>query len=223
MAFVTIPNTIRVHLPFQGAVYRGGSRIYLAYDAPQTPSSAQLVTLANSCADQWTAFMSSEMVSALTMGPVTCQDMALATGAVGVGSSTAVGSATVSNPLPAETAFLINFKINTHYRGGHPRIYLPLGSYQELQDATHWAPAFAQSVHDHFVSWIGAIRSGTSGITGLQHVAVSQFSGHQPASNPGTWDPVNVPKPRPGGPITYPVVSYVASVTPASQRQRMQR
>lgn len=222
MAFTTIPSAIRVALHFGSQVFSGGSRFYLSYTSG-APSQSQLTALANSVSTYWGANLGQDMVSQLALQTVTCQDMATSDGQVGVNTTNVPGQATTLHPLPAETAFLINFKIAQHYRGGHPRIYLPLGSDETLADALHWDANFAAAVGNHFASFISSVTTGASGILGLKHVAVSIFSGHQPAKNPGVWDPVNVPAPRPGGPVSYPVMGYVGAVKPASQRKRMQR
>jgi hypothetical protein len=127
----------------------------------------------------------------------------------------AVGSVTVSisgdmpgSPLPVGVAVVLSKHIARHYRGGHPRNYLVLGTTSALAGASRFGGGFVANVQtaaEAFMYELPGIASGATTITGL--VAVSYRAG-------GAARLV---------PLVQTVTGLSVSPIPGSQRKRYQR
>jgi hypothetical protein len=126
--------------------------------------------------------------------------------------------------LAAQVATLVNKHINTRYRGGKPRTYLPWGQGGDLSNDETWTPAYVTAAANAYTTFIGAISNKTqAGTVFGQEVAVSYYSGFTVVTDPVTGRARNVPKLRTGGPVVYVITSSTVNPKPATLRARLQR
>lgn len=79
-------------------------------------------------------------------------------------------------PLPANIAMCISWHINQHYKGGHPRTYLPGQEQQFTVDHSSWSTAHVSSTTaqaNQFHTALEALPPMGSRVTSVQHGVVS--------------------------------------------------
>jgi hypothetical protein len=113
---------------------------------------------------------------------------------------------------------LVRLIINSRYRGGHPRTYLPLGTAAVLNPGNQWAPTYLDQVRPAFVAWLLAIVSAAYTITGSQLALVVPRYTYTI-----TDDTVHKKyvRERTGLLNVYTVTDYQPQAQMASQRRRM--
>jgi len=94
------------------------------------------------------------------------QDLANTSGVVASFTGTTTGT-NVSTPGPANVAACITWHIPTHYRGGHPRTYLPFVPNNVSTDGRSWASghyAILSPAPGNFLTAVNAIPGATGNI-----------------------------------------------------------
>jgi hypothetical protein len=66
---------------------------------------------------------------------------------------------------------MINFKIGARYKGGHPRIYLPIGLGSDTLNNFQWSSAFQTAAETAMVNFVSAVATAinAAGATGANH------------------------------------------------------
>jgi hypothetical protein len=185
------------------------------------PTPAEAASIASSANGAYITNLKPLLNTNYSLREIIVTDLSSSTGAVGQVSSGTPGGL-VGQILTAETCALINFKIGRRYRGGHPRIYMPFGVQESLQDPQTWTAAFSGNVTTGWGNFVIAFQATPSPPTIGNQCNVSYYEG-------GDWVPrepsgryVFVPKQR-DTPLIDPVVSASCNAKPASQRRRMLR
>jgi hypothetical protein len=128
-------------------------------------------------------------------------------GVAGAGGS---GSAGSTNNLPANITACVSWNIAPHYRGGHPRTYIPGLRIANVLDNTSWDPTFVSSLTsagNSFHADLEAISGISSGISTVEH-GVASFV------RSGDWrDP----------PVFYRITSCTVDTRIDTQRRRLGR
>jgi|HubBroStandDraft_2_1064218.scaffolds.fasta_scaffold59949_1 hypothetical protein len=133
-------------------------------------------------------------------------------------ADTVVGSAT-GNSIGANSALLGIWKIDTRYRGGHPRIYFAAGGTDTTSDSAHWEPDLVAGVE---LLWNGGVDSiigeDYDGLTVTQLGTVSYYGG---PGNP----PIDGKSQRRVTPVWVPFngPEVFCQVEMASQKRRIGR
>lgn len=96
---------------------------FLRY-AGGTPDVAALNTLAGTISSAWTTNFAPVHDTGVQLVTVELTDLTSPTSAQGVWAGSVAGTLAGSSPLPNSVATVISWKIQRHYRGGHPRSYL---------------------------------------------------------------------------------------------------
>lgn len=79
---------------------------------------------------------------------------------------------TVSTGVPQSAACCVTWRIQRHYRGGHPRTYLgPLGA-AAIESPTSLAAAYVSTVTTSATTFLNSINAGTTGGNTMRLVAV---------------------------------------------------
>ena len=155
----------------------------------------------------WNANMRSQQNKVWTLAQVMVSDLGPTPDLPGLATGSTAGSLTLQC-LTAETAALVNIVIGRRYKGGHPRLYLPLGDTTTLNDATHWTTSFVTSFATNWAAFINSVVTGMTGGPTLDYsCSVSYHSGH--ALRPT--------------PLVDKVLSWNMNPVPGSQRRRMGR
>lgn len=194
-------------------------RFFLQYGGTP-PSNASCVTIATTIRASHVTRLNPYMSSANSILGATVTDLTSPTSGFGEDLATTAGGLT-ANPLPAEACLLINLELARRYRGGKPRIYLPLGDSGELLDPTKWTTTFQNNVHTAFQLFVDdlvAITTGGITISGLANI--SYYSGFTAVVNPITGRTRDVPKVRSAAIAPDPITNFSVNPRVASQRRR---
>jgi hypothetical protein len=134
------------------------------------PSAGALSTLcqdAVSSADTEFGPLCSNSVGILA---ATARDLASAMGNEATAGTPWVGTRGTAL-LPPGAAMVIAHSISRHYRGGHPRSYLPLGVSGDVALTGLWASAFVTAADTAWGAWIAyLVGTGDAGINALVNV-----------------------------------------------------
>jgi hypothetical protein len=170
-------------------------------------SNADLITIAALVSTQWNTNLAADTPNTTILRQVEAEDLGNPSTVPGLWSGSRPGSYPTTGQS-AEVATLVNFVIARRYRGGKPRVYLPMGVSAQLSSPVQWQSTYTSAVTAHWANFQTAIRSGSpSSATLDKQVNVSYYAHHALR----------------GSPVVDDILSASASPIPASQRRRMGR
>jgi hypothetical protein len=151
--------------------------------------------------------MNAFTTSQCALTSVIAEDLSTLNTPVGLWTGSIAGTRTGS-PLPAETCLLINFHVNRRYRGGKPRMYLPLGNAGDVSAPQAWLGGFLAAVNTSFSAFLNGVFGSTlGGATVTTLCSVSYYHAKALRTTP----------------LVDPVTAWSTNGIPASQRRRMGR
>jgi hypothetical protein len=136
-ALPDVPENVRVDLYYTiGEDLAAKNRFFLFY-VGSAPTVAQLNTYAADISATWGADIAPSCTGDRKLTKVVVTDLTSSTAAVGewVGS---IAGTDLGQELPASMCVLSSLVIARRYRGGHPRIYWPMGAQPDMQDSQTW-------------------------------------------------------------------------------------
>jgi hypothetical protein len=218
-ALPAVPKVIRVTLPFKLPTDPNAlSRFFVEYSGT-APTPIQLQTFCDAVATAEATEFGPLMSGLYTMQAVQAEDLSSSSSAVAGGSIANAGSRAGGSLAPG-TALIIEFLIARRYRGGKPKVFLPLGVSADVTAAGVWNTAFAASASAGWAAFIASVvAAGWTAAGTLEQVSVSYYAGNTPVQNPITHRWRNVPTLR-GTPIIDPVVAVRYEAGLGSQRRR---
>jgi hypothetical protein len=168
---------------------------------------------------EWTSLIAPYSDPEFTLTEVLAEDLSSSTGAVGSTAASVVGSR-AGTPIPASACALVNLTIQRRYRGGKPRIYLPVGMSGDVSTGQNWGTTFTTNLLSAYQALVTNMISAPPGATTITgQVNVSYYSGFTVRNPGGGVRAKNIPTLR-----VTPVVDAVlaSSINPrfASQRRR---
>jgi hypothetical protein len=179
------------------------------------PSAGALSTFANDA-----------VASGLTQFQALCNDQVGMISATARDLSSAMGNeATAGTPwvgtrgtalTPPSASMVIAHSISRHYRGGHPRSYLPLGVAGDITVAGRWATGLTAAADTAWGAWVASL-VGVSGVTNLVNVSYYGPPNRTITSSTGRVRTVSTVR---GAPIVDAVTGHVARSQIGSQRRR---
>jgi len=178
-ALPVVPQVIRIDHHFSiGEDLAAKCRLFDRYTGA-APTNSDLITLANT---YMTAFTGSGVAGDMTpdriLTGITITDLTSATAAVGESTIAAIPGTNGGAKLPADVAAVWSRTIARRYRGGHSRVYWPLGSETDLQDAQTWKVASTTAWATNLLTWQTDLNAAIWGGGGsFVPVAVSFYSG----------------------------------------------
>jgi hypothetical protein len=202
-----VPSVLRSRLFWDvGGSLNATSHVYW-HTTSGSVSTADLTALASTIATDYDTNLGPDSPNTTILRQVEVEDLGHSTTIPGVWAGSKPGSYPTAGQS-AEVATLINFVIARRYRGGKPRIYLPIGVSAQLANPRQWQSTFKSAVTAHWFNFITAVQShAPAGASIDKQVSVSYHSGH--ALRPT--------------PVIDDVLSASANLIPASQRRRMGR
>jgi hypothetical protein len=215
------PNVIRIALDFTlQTSHGGGSRFYVQYTGGP-PTDANLNTLATDVSTAWSTDMASLHVAGIVLTDITCTDLTSPTSAEGTWTGSVPGTLSGDN-MPIDIAANLHSVIARRYRGGRPKIFLPLGSQASLNTGDDtWTSGFITDVNTGWVAFKTALFALTGiGCTLTEHVNVSYYEGFASVQNPVTKRWRNIPTPRTGDAVIDTITSTVCQPLVSQQRRR---
>ena len=213
------PQVIRIHLEYLlGTAHGGGSRFYFEYTGGP-PSVANLNTLSSDVSSAWATDLAPITSQYNKLVGVTCTDLTSPTSAEGAWTGNIAGGLT-GTYLMVESAGCFNSVIARRYRGGKPRIFLPVGDVENTNsDGDTWTSAFITGADAAWVSFKTALQALTGiGCTLTNHVNVSYYKGFASVQNPVTLRWSNIPTPR-----TTAVIDQIESTNLAATLSQQRR
>jgi len=145
-------------------------------------------TLINSFRTAYNSNMVTCLPTASQVNLFTALDISSATGAVATNNTSVVGTRTVSGVMPASAAVVVSWNISLHYRGGHPRNYLPLGSAADMTSGHLILGTFATIVSADAAALLTAVNAITSGTLTFT-MGMFQYHSHHQVVNPPVFFP----------------------------------
>jgi len=149
------------------------------------------------------------------MSTATARDLSSAMGNEATAGTPWVGTRGTALTPPAAAA-VVAHSISRHYRGGHPRSYLPLGVAGDINVSGKWATAFVAAVDAAWGAWIASL-IGVSGVTNLVNVSYYGPPNRTITSSTGRVRTVSTVRTVP---IVDPITGHVTRFNIGSQRRR---
>lgn len=218
-ALPSVPGVLKCQLNFLvGSDPSALCRFFIHYSgtAPVSTDAAAFATILRT---SWASQMSPFMVPPNALTSTFVEDLSSASGAIGTDSTTVVGT-DAGSPTPAQSALMIGFQIARRYRGGKPKIFLPIGDSANINTNGTWKAALLALVTPAWAQFMTDVKAGGwTGAGTLTHVNVSYYQGFTVVTNPVTHRARNVPTLR-GAPVVDTVTGYATEATIANQRRR---
>jgi len=213
-------NVISCHLTYKdnnGNTF--GSRFYLKYSGGP-PSAADLTSLAGNIRSHWGTDMASLMATFIGLSEVRTIDLSSSSGAEGSDTTLVPGTRSGTGLLINDAAN-IGFTIVRRYRGGKPKIFIPLGITTDTASDRTWSTGFISSVNTGWGNFVAAVLGDTySSFTLTDNCNVSYYDGFTVEISPSTGRARNVPKLR-TTPLVDTITGHATAATIGSQRRRL--
>lgn len=200
-----VPGALKVTLGWGvESETRSMTVFHLAYTGGP-PSAGNCTTMAASIAADANTRFAALLNEDSALRSCTVLDLSSDMGGEGTNGAINVGTRT-GDTLSAATAAVVSKHVARHYRGGHPRSYLPLGSAGDIGDGV-WNDPFPADVRTAWNDFINDCTSDGTGCVITGEISVSYF-------NAGA---------RRVAPVKDTVLSYAVSPLVGSQRRRNRR
>jgi hypothetical protein len=185
-----------------------------------TPITAELVVVATDCWNSIAGNIQPAQHNTWSLQGVVATDLTTDTSPqgsfVGVSPGTLAGGR-----LPASTSMVVSNQTGRRYRGGHSRVYLPVGDDTKLLTDSTWTVAFVDAVGGDWNTVINDTAAGFWGAAGtVTHVMASFYAGftNEVYGSPPKYR--RVPTPRATA-VFFPVTTLAAKQELATQRRRL--
>lgn len=189
-----------------GSDAAAGTNFDLGYSGGP-PSTADCAAIAGSVNTAYAGVFRPYVSNEADLVGAKCRDLSSDLGAEGSVETELAGEMTGAI-LPAGVAVVLSKHVARHYRGGHPRNYLVLGTTSALGGASRWDGGFTTNVQtaaEAFMGELPGISSGSTTITGLVAVSYRAAGAVRPE------------------PLVQAVTGLSVGPIPGSQRKRYQR
>lgn len=216
------PGTLKCVFDWQVGTDAGAtSRFFIGYTGV-APDASAIGGIATAILASYTAHIKPLLSTSNALNAITVQDLASSMGLETVAPDGTNGTLS-GESLIDSTCLLANLAIPRHYRGGKPRMYLPLGTRTQLNGSRAWQGSFLTSFNAAWAAFIAAFSGVTFDSTVLTvQKSVSYYAGFTAVPNPVTGKTKYPAKAR-----VAPQIDTVTSVTGntvlGTQRRRLRR
>lgn len=204
-----VPQGLKIRL-----IYDWGGRpavsVMNARYTGTVPDVAGLTTAANSMATLWDAQLKAVFITSISRKGIELTDLASRTGATYTNTVTSAGTKTPTQPLPANCAACISWKVNYRFRGGHARTYHPGLISGDQSGVTGLAGATITALTNAYRAWLGGINGIVLGGAPLQFSMLSYFT------HDANHHPIYLPVPQ-----LYPIQDCIVHSRMDSMRTRL--
>jgi hypothetical protein len=186
------------------------------YSGPP-PSAANLQTYASAIANSWNTNVASLCPAPIVLATIVVTDLNSNSGAQAVVPAVHPGTRG-DEMIGANTAMLVSYPVSLRYRGGHPRSYLLVGGFADIDGGMMYHVAFRDEVKAHHDAFLFTLSQVVAGSTAWnQLVAVRRHGKFLPNSGAPHFVLNN--------PIVLPIVpnSGIYHTQAASQKGRIGR
>lgn len=195
------------------------SRVHVRY-ASGAPTRDELIAYAASIDAEVSTHLLPLCSAQVRTAEVMVTDLTSNVAARGIVTSALPGTR-AGLPNGAGVAALINFRVARRYRGGKPRIYVPLFVAADLTDHLTWS---SEALAEGTASWeafmSGLMNRTPPGLRVVEQVNVSYYEGFEVVMDPRTGRSRNVSKLRSDGPQVDRITGFAINPKLGSQRRR---
>lgn len=172
-ALPNVSGAVKIQLGWQDIGDIGAMTVFHFAYTGGPPTSANCANMAEGIQGDAVLRFADLLNVGSSIGLVTVTDLSSDMGGEGTGGTISPGTRTGSAVAPG-TAVVVSKHVPRHYRGGHPRSYLPLGVVADIVTGK-WTSAFASDVHDAWVSFKGDVSGEGIGCVLTNEISVSYF------------------------------------------------
>lgn len=220
-ALPPVTKTIRVNMGWSVEGASVGSRFFIQYTGGP-PATPDLTTFAGLVSTEYGSNLAQYGWTPFVLTSVECTDLDTALGNVGVVAVSVAGT-NADGGLALGSCTVVDFKIDRRYRGGKPRIYLPLGTVEYLSTYQKWTTGYVSDMDSSWGSFIAALLAASyTSFVPAQHVNVSYYHGYNESIPPWRGPGYKYPPMVRTGPITPDsIITHSTRQTIGSQRRRL--
>lgn len=151
------------------------------------PTQANLVQLGNQVSIGWGNYFRSWVGTGVSLDQLECTDIGTTSGVQGISTQQQKGADINAQDQPLSAATCISWVIDRHYRGGHPRYYLPFCASLYLFEGRNLSPTYLAGITPAANGWLGWLNSISIGALSFQLVGVSYVDQKAPRPVPQTY------------------------------------
>lgn len=217
-ALPVVPNVIKLAVNWHVDGDASAMTVHYFRYSSGAPSAADLSTFAAAAvANGSTAFIAT-CNDSVGMFAATARDLASATGNESTAGTPWVGTRGTALTAPG-AAVVVSHSISRHYRGGHPRSYLPCGVSADIATTGLWTTGLVSAVDTAWGTWAAAM-TGTFGslvTTAIVNVSYMGPPNRMITSSTGRVRTVSTVR---AAPIVDTITGHVTRNKIGSQRRR---
>ena len=141
----------------------------------QVPSQSEFTTLTNEFAQQYVNHILPLISTSTSMSEVT--GLYYANGEAQLASAISVTNPgqKAGTPMPLNVSCCIGWRVQQHYRGGHPRTYLAGIVIDVILNGRQFLPAYAADVANHANAFLAGVNGISEGAFSSCHLGVVSF------------------------------------------------
>lgn len=195
------------------------NRFYVHYTG-SAPTAVELTSFATTVLTAYSSALAPSTTADKTFAGLSVIDLSSAMAAQAEVTGSVVG-AEAGEMAPLDSCLVLAAKVARRYRGGHPRVYLSVGTPTDFTDGRTWNGGFVTTVVTAWNGFVTALEgAGWAGAGTLSMVNVSYYQGFTLVTYPSLRSR-DVPKLRVGGPVWDTIIGYVGRTQIGSQRRRV--
>lgn len=180
--------------------------VFHAQFAAGTPTSTDLNTLSTSIRGLWSTNLAPLMSTGCNLVSTDILDLTTNVGNYGSNTSGVNGSLATGVAAPANVACCVSLKIALHYRGGHPRMYLPGVNTTHLTNPNTLTGTYTTAMQSAMTAVVNGINALTSTSTGALTMCAVSYWSHKVLRAQG---------------VPYPILAVTVHNRPDSMRRRL--
>lgn len=205
-----VPQMLKLRYLWALSNHTGVNVFHISYTG-SIPDATTMGAILTQIATLTTTNIKPLVNQAVSLTTIEATDISSPTGILSTVAGFGTGTVMSGAPLADNTAACVSFLTNLHYRGGHPRMYLPGQQTVNTTNTSSWTPGWVTTVQNGMIAWRSAINSMTGTNAPFQLQWVSYY----------THDANHNPIYHPGGPQPYPVLNFRLHTRIDSQRKRL--
>ena len=157
--------------------------VFHAQHSAGSVTANDLQTFANSIRTAANTNLVTAYYTLTSINTIEVTDISSPTGAVATNTLGVVGTRPAGGSPPASVAYAVSWGIALHYRGGHPRNYIPLCNSADITGGRLLTSTLQNTVSAQWAAYLTAFNAITSGTVSLT-MGMFQYHAHHAVVNP---------------------------------------
>ena len=217
-ALPVVPNVLKLVMNWQIDGDALGETVHYFKYSSGAPSAADLSTFANDAVSEAETAFQAYANDHVGVNQATARDLSSDMGNEATAGTPWLGTRGAALTAPG-AAVVVSHSISRHYRGGHPRSYLPLGVAGDIQTTGLWGTVFTGDVDTAWGTWVAAM-TGTFGSLVTTNLVNVSYLGPPNRTITGSTGRVRTVSTVRAAPIVDTITGHVTRVQIGSQRRR---